>query len=321
MSEDRNESVSHNVLTAQQDFRQSVSVPWNGFDVLIIFAASYLLMPLCVLLSVHVAGSIVKQSEVSIHAPAPSDVIAAGIDEDKGNNDDAGAITIQSEHSGGKKQVATTDHPLTQLIRQGRRSPFVSVVLTVAFLSGVILAPLTEEFMFRLVLQGWLQDRLGSWLGNKYFLIDTILKAIPVIIVAVFFASLHGGGRSEGKLDFLLAFLIGIVVAQSLIFTFGILYLTLVRQATARQLGFDGRLLPFDILLGFISFVLSTPPILAINALLKSLFPDNVVDPVPLFFLALVLGTLYYQTKRIQPCIALHAFFNGFSFLVLVLVS
>ncbi|MBN1852064.1 MAG: CPBP family intramembrane metalloprotease [Pirellulales bacterium] len=39
--------------------------------------------------------------------------------------------------------------------------------------------------------------------------------------------------------------------------------------------------------------------------------------PIPLFFLALVLGYLYQQTHRIVPCIVLHMIFNAFSLILL----
>jgi membrane protease YdiL (CAAX protease family) len=40
-------------------------------------------------------------------------------------------------------------------------------------------------------------------------------------------------------------------------------------------------------------------------------------DPVALFILALVLGTLYYRTHRIVPSIVTHAAFNATTLLLL----
>jgi hypothetical protein len=40
--------------------------------------------------------------------------------------------------------------------------------------------------------------------------------------------------------------------------------------------------------------------------------PDKVAGvPVPLFFFALVLGTLYYRTRRVAPSIIVHAALNA----------
>jgi membrane protease YdiL (CAAX protease family) len=44
-------------------------------------------------------------------------------------------------------------------------------------------------------------------------------------------------------------------------------------------------------------------------------------DPVPLFFFALVLGTIYYRTHRILPTIVTHAAFNATTLLVLWVAS
>jgi membrane protease YdiL (CAAX protease family) len=38
---------------------------------------------------------------------------------------------------------------------------------------------------------------------------------------------------------------------------------------------------------------------------------DVVADPIPIFFLALVLGTLYYRTHRIAASLVLHMAFNA----------
>ena len=43
-------------------------------------------------------------------------------------------------------------------------------------------------------------------------------------------------------------------------------------------------------------------------------------EPVPLFFLALMLGYIYYRTHRIVPCIVAHATFNSFSMAMLICV-
>lgn len=51
-------------------------------------------------------------------------------------------------------------------------------LLLLMILSAVVVAPLTEELLFRVVLQGWLRQQLGGW------------KA--VILVAVLFAAIHG---------------------------------------------------------------------------------------------------------------------------------
>jgi hypothetical protein len=55
-------------------------------------------------------------------------------------------------------------------------------------------------------------------------------------------------------------------------------------------------------------------PAIAISALLFALAHFGYgPDPIPLFFLALVLGYLYFRTHRIVPSIVAHALFNAFA--------
>lgn len=51
-------------------------------------------------------------------------------------------------------------------------------LLLLMILSAVVVAPLTEELLFRVVLQGWLRQQLGGWQA--------------VMLVAVLFAAIHG---------------------------------------------------------------------------------------------------------------------------------
>jgi membrane protease YdiL (CAAX protease family) len=67
-----------------------------------------------------------------------------------------------------------TQHQLLQLLGQ---SPDI-LTLVVLAITVVIFAPLSEELMFRVTLQGWLTD----WLGSA--------RAMP--IVALLFAVVHG---------------------------------------------------------------------------------------------------------------------------------
>ena len=62
---------------------------------------------------------------------------------------------------------------------------------------------------------------------------------------------------------------------------------------------------------GLVAWAAVTGPILVLFAKIRSLAPAVVVDPLPIFLLALVLGTLYYRTHRILPSIVLHAAFNA----------
>ena len=61
-----------------------------------------------------------------------------------------------------------------------------------------------------------------------------------------------------------------------------------------------------------LTFLAVTVPVLAINVDTNELLPKSVVaDPIPIFFLAMALGILYYRTHRIVPSLALHMAFNA----------
>ncbi len=92
-------------------------VPWNGWDVLLIFFLYFLLT--------GVSVSVTRQFFAKQETPP-----------------------ITTEYA------PTAKHPLTQLIQQGDGSP---LVLLVAFYTAVLAAPFAEEFFFRSVLQGWLE--------------------------------------------------------------------------------------------------------------------------------------------------------------------
>jgi membrane protease YdiL (CAAX protease family) len=101
---------------------------------------------------------------------------------------------------------------------------------------AVLVAPLVEEFFFRVILQGWL-ERVELALGQGGRLLPTLPTGLlPIVISSFLFAAVHGG------------------------------------QGPA---------------------------------------------PVPLFFLALVLGYRYRQTHRLLPSLVVHAMFNGITFLAL----
>ena len=67
-----------------------------------------------------------------------------------------------------------TQHPLLRLLQQDQNWPILMLLAT----SAVVVAPLSEELLFRVILQGWLTRRCGSTAG--------------ITLVAVLFAFIHG---------------------------------------------------------------------------------------------------------------------------------
>ncbi|MDR0705939.1 MAG: CPBP family intramembrane metalloprotease [Planctomycetaceae bacterium] len=197
----------------------------------------------------------------------------------------------------------TTDHPLSQLLEHGKKSP---IILLVAFFSGVLSAPLTEEFLFRLVLQGWLTKKLNHW-------------QFSIIIVSVLFALAHAGKRTVQPVDIQFYTMLGIGIINLFLFCFGIFYLATIRGVSFGELGLKANRIFYDWAVAAGTFIVSAPLILSVHFLLRNNFPDKITDPIPLFIFSMILGLLYYRTGRLLPCVVLHALLNGFSFAVILL--
>lgn len=57
----------------------------------------------------------------------------------------------------------------------------------------------------------------------------------------------------------------------------------------------------------------AAPPIFISSVVFAGLHIGHGIDPIPLFFLALVLGWLYQRTHRLWPCVVLHTALNATS--------
>ncbi|MDR2706344.1 MAG: CPBP family intramembrane metalloprotease, partial [Planctomycetaceae bacterium] len=153
----------------------------------------------------------------------------------------------------------TTEHPLSQLLEHGKKSP---IILFVAFFSGVLSAPLTEEFLFRLVFQGWLTKKLNNGLFS-------------IIIVSFLFALAHAGKRTVQPVDIQFYTLLGIGIINMLLFCFGIFYLVNIRGVSVCELGFRANRILYDLSIAVGTFIVSAPLILSVNLLLRNNFPDK----------------------------------------------
>jgi len=199
------------------------------------------------------------------------------------------------------------EHALTQLIVCGRDNPHIFLVV---FLAGVVIIPIGEEFLFRLLLQGSLEKLEGSL--RKFLRVFRGL--FTVLCSSVIFALIHWRSTTEERpfqelYDGFLALMIVYIVLIAVIGA----YLLLIRGATPGDLGIDWRKIPGDCGLGLGAAALLLPPIYLLNGGLTLLVGDTgyALDPIPLFFFAVGIGILYFRTRRILPCIMLHGIFNG----------
>jgi len=104
-----------------------------------------------------------------------------------------------------------SDHPLLKLTREHSAIP----VLVLATFAAVLVAPLFEEFLFRLLLQGWIEGeqvrrdlaRGGEWMGRP--------GLAPLLVSSTLFALLHAQSMPDPAAIFVLALFLGYAYRQT----------------------------------------------------------------------------------------------------------
>jgi membrane protease YdiL (CAAX protease family) len=211
--------------------------------------------------------------------------------------------------------TSSTEHPLLHLMQYGQWGG-----LLVAGISAVLVAPLVEEYFFRVFLQGWLENvERRHWRFLRRWFDRGVL---PVLFSALPFALMHF--RTAGPQptwEYLLFLLAGQTVVNLLTWLFAIVWMRVVRGATAADLGWRPEKLPADLRTGILLFFAIIVPLYLIQGGLSLLLPPKGVapDPVPLFLLAVVLGTAYYSTHRVAIVVTLHAAVNALPFFIIVM--
>ncbi len=168
-------------------------------------------------------------------------------------------------------QFTDAQHPLIESLLEDSETSF----FLVGGFAAVIVAPIVEEFLFRVFLQGWLENLAAYHLAQRR----------GVRFSDGFGADLFWGlGRSHSRR-----------LQQVSIDD-------LVRPVEPpTEAGLPDPFLPMRP---------AWWPILASAALFSAAHLGNGPDPIPLFFLALGLGLLYQRTHRVWPCITVHCMLN-----------
>jgi membrane protease YdiL (CAAX protease family) len=207
-------------------------------------------------------------------------------------------------------------HAAQQLLRT--KDP---VAVAIAAVMAIVIAPLIEEFIFRVLLQGWLEAVWSRRRRQQQELRRAPLAWMPIILPAAIFALMHvrfgKPPSTEQDLQFLVVAFLAQMAADLVVLAAAIGILRFAVGATAADLGWKAEKVLPDARLGILCLLMVTPPILAIQAALTTLVQatgaDVAPDPIPLFFLALVFGMLYHRTHRIAPSLVLHMAFNATS--------
>jgi membrane protease YdiL (CAAX protease family) len=203
------------------------------------------------------------------------------------------------------------EHVITQLMTGSN-----VWVLLLCVASAAIVAPITEEFFFRVLLQGWLEALDRRFRRRAPTLRRLIPRGmVPIALSSLLFARLHFRTDSP-QIDakFLVFLLVGDAVARLLAMAFSAWLLHWRAGATAADLGWSSNQVRSDVKLGLVGLAAVVAPIYAMQLVLRLTLPSYVApDPLPLFFFAVVLGVVYYRTHRLAPLVVLHAGLNGIS--------
>jgi membrane protease YdiL (CAAX protease family) len=168
-----------------------------------------------------------------------------------------------------------TKHPVVEMLTKSEPD---LLVLAVATLMAVVVAPIAEEITFRLLLQGWLEKWEDREIGWRDSPIDP--SAANEALDAELPPDTPPEFADEASVG-----------------------LTTVTKAPPKY-GIAG--LPYG-----------WTPIIVSSSLFAAAHAGYGPEPVPLFVLALVLGYCYQRTHRIIPCIVAHGLFNMLSMIAL----
>jgi membrane protease YdiL (CAAX protease family) len=218
-----------------------------------------------------------------------------------------------AQQAAAQKTESDLAHPAEQMLRS--RDP---AAIAVAAVMAVIVAPLVEEFLYRVLLQGWLE---AVWSRKRRMQPEwraAPLSWIPIVLPAVIFALRHVRTSSAPLAPHvLLGLFLGQMAADVLMLGLAIVLLRFALGATAADLGWKAEKLRSDAKLGLLALLAVVGPVLTLQLGMLQLTNwtgiDYSLDPIPLFFLALTFGVLYRRTHRLAPSLLLHMAFNATS--------
>ncbi|MFV2068563.1 MAG: lysostaphin resistance A-like protein [Pirellulales bacterium] len=167
------------------------------------------------------------------------------------------------------------DHSLLTMLMD---DPF-GVGAAVVAVAAVVAAPISEEFAFRLLLQGWMEKIERRWVGGCRTTAPQPVAGPGEIPVSdpTTVGSLERGTAETFTID---------------------------GRAEGERVGSAAEWRTSH--LQWRSIVLS-------SSLFGLMHLGTGLDPIPLFFLGAILGYLYNKTHRLLPCVVVHMLFNGFS--------
>jgi membrane protease YdiL (CAAX protease family) len=191
-----------------------------------------------------------------------------------------------------------SEHPLVTLVKASPDAWF----LALSCISAVLVAPLAEEYLFRVLLQGWL-EKVATFRG----------RASSLLLGGKDSADDHAADQDSGP------------QSHSAPNSEAPLLTDRADPYSSPQTDPAGLAIdePYHVRRAATteSRSLAAPfwPILLSAVIFAAMHASHGPDPIPLFVLAVGLGYLYQRTHRILPSLVVHALLNACSMIVLLL--
>ncbi len=355
-------------------------VPWSVGTAFVVFVCGAVLFPLLAVNAISFLPkswfpdfASVQTAATSVASDVESDLAASAANDDEKN--------------------LATQHPLARLLIRSRSTPWAFETLLLCFFVAVIAAPFAEEFLFRVLFQGTLENYAlqavlpppgtprrpfadadpfaesknnGGQVAPEPPLSDDsepsasltvdasefrwtdpttpmerrafyLRSAFAILVPAFVFGLIHAGApetpeeaRDPETLNRLFRTMLAAGLANVATLAIGLFFLRRSTGATTGDVGLGpeftykaGRCFAslgrfsLDFYRGVAAFAFIAPVIFGANAALRSLFPNAIVDPFPIFLFALAEGVVYWRIRRYATVVGMHVALNGTSFVLL----
>ncbi|MDO5554586.1 MAG: CPBP family glutamic-type intramembrane protease [Planctomycetia bacterium] len=294
------------------------TVPWGLGDAILLLLLFILLPGLLYSILYCIPNEsrpvFLRQASQEVVESAGQDATAVEALSDVADTESEGSDETVTSDETVARPAAPEPHPLTQLM-VAEEAPVSRVfILTLCFVTAVIIAPLGEEFLFRVLLQG----AVARFFGRRRSLGPAL---ISIGLPALLFAVIHiRGADSRTATDTLVVSFCITILATLLVLLTAVLLLA--RDATRLDFGLGRwRDIPLDLLRGAVATLILFPTLIGTQLACSVLLPGYVTDPVPIFIFALMLGFLFWKTHRFAVVVGAHATLNLVGFLGTLMLS
>ncbi len=296
------------------------------------------------------------------------------------NDETAESDAAATKNAGTDEKNLATQHPLARLLIRSRSTPWAFETLLLCFFVAAVAAPFAEEFLFRVLFQGTLEnyalqavlplpgtprrpfadaestapsDDVPSAVSSaplsatEFRWTDPttpmerrafyLRSAFAILVPASVFGLIHAGApdtpeeaRDPETLTRLSKTMLAAGLANVATLAVGLLFLRRLTGATTGDVGLGPeftykagrcfaslRRFALDFYRGVAAFAFVAPIVFGANAALRSLFPNAIVDPLPIFIFALAEGVVYWRIRRYATVVGMHVALNATSFALL----